>query len=72
MAKDSAFFDDAARLLSSAAGGLLDFSRGAEQMAAEKLEALLARYHMVTRDEFEALKARITALEADLKAKVPQ
>jgi BMFP domain-containing protein YqiC len=75
MQKDSKTFEDFAKLASGAAGGFMDIKRELEAAVASKVEALLARQGLVTREEFEAVrgmaqKAReeTIALRAELEA----
>lgn len=78
MQKDSRILDDLTRLASGAAGTLMDIRREVETMVASRVESLLARTPMVSREEFEAvremarkareenelLKERVKALES--------
>jgi BMFP domain-containing protein YqiC len=77
MQKDSKFFDDMARMMSGAAGTVFDAKRELEQQFAAQIEKFLLKMNFVSREEFEvvrdmaraareeneALKARIEALE---------
>ena len=78
MEKTSALFEDFTRLAGSAAGALMDVKRELEVLAQSQVERALAAMHLVTRDEFDAVKelaanameeaatlrARLDALEA--------
>jgi BMFP domain-containing protein YqiC len=80
MQSDNRFLDDAARVASGALGAFTGVRRELEQLARHQLERVLATMNLVTRDEFEAVKAmaakarseqeamavRIAALEAAL------
>jgi len=50
-------FDDAARVAGGALGTLAGLKREVEAMARQQFERLLAGLDLVTRDEFEAVKA---------------
>lgn len=77
MQKDSKLFDDMARMMSGAAGTLFDAKRELEQQIAAQIEKFLLKMNFVSREEFEvvrdmarmareeneALKARLDALE---------
>lgn len=76
-------FDDAAKIAGSAIGTLDGIRREVEGLARQQIEHMLNRMELVTRDEFEAVKAmaakaraeqealeaRIAALEAALAGK---
>ncbi len=57
MQKDSKFFDDMARMMSGATNMAFDVKREMETMVASQMEAFLSKTSLVTRDEFEAVKA---------------
>ena len=57
MQSDNRFFDDAAKLAGGAIGTLAGLKREFEALARQQVERLLARMDLVTRDEFEAVKA---------------
>jgi BMFP domain-containing protein YqiC len=57
MQKDSAFFEDIAKLTSSAAGALMDVRRELESMVSEKVARVLSAHAFVARDEFEVVRA---------------
>lgn len=77
MQKDNKFFEDVAKLASGAAGSFMEMKREMETMVSHQVEKLLQRMNLVTREEFdtvqgmlakareeqEALKARLDALE---------
>jgi BMFP domain-containing protein YqiC len=83
MQKDNKFFDDMARMATGAAGGLLEMKREMETAIAQKVELLLQRMNLVSREEFDAvqgmlaksrmeqeeLKKRVEALEKALGSK---
>jgi BMFP domain-containing protein YqiC len=62
MQKDSKLFDDMARMMSGATNMAFDMKREMEGMVARQMEALLGKTSLVTREEFEAVKA--SALKA--------
>jgi hypothetical protein len=80
MQTQSRFFDEVARLMSEAAGAADGVRREAETVMRGQLQRLVADMEFVSRDEFEAvrdmarlareeneaLKARIAALETKL------
>lgn len=82
MQKDNPLFDDMAKLASGAAGAVLDMRREIQAMVADHLRGLMERMDLVERSEFErvkimaekareeneALKARLDALEAAARA----
>lgn len=84
MQKDNKFFDDMARMAAGMAGGALDMKREIEAAVAARMDAWLARHGIaaVSREEFEivkemaqkarqeneALKERLAALEAGAKS----
>lgn len=57
MQKDSKLFEDFARMASGAAGAAMDMKREMEAMVTDKLERLISRGNLVTREEFEVVKA---------------
>ena len=63
MQKDSRILDDLARLGTSGLSAVMDIRRELEAMVGAKVEKLLLRMHLVTREEHEvvremAIKAR--------------
>lgn len=81
MQTDNRFFDDLARIFSSAAGVVQGARDEVESLFQSRLERVLARMDLVSREEFdvakamaaearaqnEALAARVTALEKMLE-----
>ena len=77
MQKDSKLFEDFAKMASGAAGGFLEMKREMEALVAQRVESFLQKMNLVTKEEFdtvmgmlaksreeqEALKKRIEALE---------
>lgn len=57
MQKDSRFFDDIAKMMSGATNMAFDAKREMESMIASQMETFLGKTSLVTRDEFEAVKA---------------
>jgi BMFP domain-containing protein YqiC len=51
------FFDDLGKMASGAAGAMMDMRREMEQMGAQQIKQLLAKMDLVTREEFEVVKA---------------
>ena len=85
MQSQNKFFDDLAKMVNGAAGTVAGMGREAEAGFKERLRDMVGTDDMVTRDEFEAvramaiaareeneaLKARLDALEAKSAAKKP-
>ncbi len=81
MQTQSAFFDEIAKMMTEAAGAADGVRREAETVMKSRLQNLVADMEFVTREEFEAvrdmaraareenqaLKARLDALEAGVK-----
>ncbi|MBA4275112.1 MAG: pyrroline-5-carboxylate reductase [Alphaproteobacteria bacterium] len=57
MLKDSKLFDDMAKMATSAAGTVMDMKREVEAMVNARVESYLARTSLVTREEFEVVRA---------------
>ncbi len=57
MLKDTKIFDDMAKMAASAAGSVMDMKREIEAMVNARVESYLARTSLVTREEFEVVKA---------------
>jgi BMFP domain-containing protein YqiC len=82
MQTQSRFFDELAKLMMSAAGAAQGAAREAEGLMRSRLERLLGDLDLVSREEFDAMKAvalsaraendalaqRLSALEAQLRA----
>lgn len=68
MQKDSRFMDDLARMMSGATGAMFDVKREMEAMVAGQMEKLLAKMHLVTRDEFEAVREMARHARAENEA----
>ena len=60
--------DDAARMAGGALGTLANLRREAEAQARQQLDRLLAGLDLVTRDEFEAVKAMAAKARAEQEA----
>ena len=85
MQTDNRFFDDLARMASGAVGTLQGMKTEWDAMVRRELERLLGGMELVTREEFEVVKAmaaaarqenerlaaRLAMLEAELKAAKP-
>ncbi len=57
MQKDSKFFDDISKMMSGATNMAFDMKRETEAVVARQMEAFLSKTSLVTREEFEAVKA---------------
>jgi polyhydroxyalkanoate synthesis regulator phasin len=66
MQKDSKFFEDMARMASSATGAMFDAKREMDAMVAASVEKLLHKSHFVHRNELDALRAEIAALRQEI------
>lgn len=85
MQTENRFFDDLAKLINGAAGTLAGMTREAEAATRERAKEWIGGLDFVSRDEFEAvkemaakareeadaLKARLDALEANAAKKSP-
>lgn len=56
MTKSSQIFDDIAQMASGATGGFMEIKREIEQMVGAQAEKILHNMHLVTREEFDAVK----------------
>lgn len=86
MQTENRFFDDLAKLINGAAGTLAGMTREAEAATRERAKEWIGGLDFVSRDEFEAvkemaakareeadaLKARLDALEAKTAKKSPE
>ena len=73
MQSQSRFFDDLARIAAGAAGTLSGVKTEVETRLREQLERVLAGMELVSREEFEAVKAmaaRARAEQEDLAARL--
>jgi BMFP domain-containing protein YqiC len=68
MQKDSHLFEDLAKMASGVAGAAMDMRREIEAMVADKIERFVARGHLVTREEFEVVKAMAEKARAENEA----
>ena len=57
MQSNSRMFEDAAKLAGGALGAMAGLRREVEALVQQQLERLLVRMDLVTRDEFETVKA---------------
>lgn len=64
-------FDDIASVLGSAAGMVSDLGSQVRSDVRDRLKGVADKIELVSREEFDALEARIAALEAQLTAKSP-
>lgn len=67
MQKDNKFFDDMAKIAGGAAGGLLEMKREAEQMLAFRIEKILQKSSIATREEYDTLFAMLAKLQEEQK-----
>ncbi|MFN3371207.1 MAG: accessory factor UbiK family protein [Sphingomonadaceae bacterium] len=68
MQNQNPLFEDFARLLSSMAGTMAGAGREAEARMKEKLRELVGGLDIVSREEFEAVKAMAASTKAELEA----
>ncbi len=68
MQTNSRFFDDLARVASGAASTLAGMRQELDAMVRQRLERLIADMDLVTRDEFEAVKAMAANARAEQEA----
>jgi BMFP domain-containing protein YqiC len=68
MQKENQLFEDAARLMSSIAGTMAGAGREAEARMRERLREMIGGLDMVSREEFEAVKALAASTRAELEA----
>jgi BMFP domain-containing protein YqiC len=68
MQSDNRFLDDAARVASGALGAFTGVRRELEQLARHQIERVLATMNLVTRDEFETVKAMAAKARSEQEA----
>ena len=68
MSKDHPFFADLSRMASGAAGLATDMRQEIESLIAAQTDKILARTHLVTREEFEIVKAMAEKARAENEA----
>jgi BMFP domain-containing protein YqiC len=68
MATRNRMFDDAARVAGGALGTLAGIKREIEALARQQFERLVGGLDLVTRDEFEAVKAMAAKARAEQEA----
>lgn len=68
MQKENQLFEDMARLMSSIAGTMAGAGREAEARMRERLRDMIGGLDMVSREEFEAVKALAASTRAELEA----
>ena len=68
MQTENRLFDDLVRMLNGAAGTVAGMTREAQAAMQERARDWIGGLDMVSREEFEALKLRVEALEAALAA----
>lgn len=59
------FFQDLSKMASGAAGAMMDVRRELEQMAGEQLRQMAQRMDLVSREEFEVVKAMAEKARAE-------
>jgi BMFP domain-containing protein YqiC len=67
------FFQDLSKMASSAAGAAMDVRREIEQMIAQQLRQLVSKMDLVSREEFDVVKAmaeKARSENAQLKAEL--
>ncbi len=57
MQKNNPFFDDLARMATSAGGTLLEWRKEVERMVQEAAEKMATKMQLVSREEFEVVRA---------------
>jgi len=57
MQKDNPLFEDLSKLFSGATGALFDMKREIEAMVTSGIESWVAKMNLVTREEFEVVRA---------------
>ena len=67
MQNQNPLFEDLSRLMSSVAGTMAGAGREAEQRMKEKLRETMGGVDMVSREEFEAVKAMASETRAELE-----
>ena len=68
MQSQNKMFDDFVKVMNGAAGTIAGMTREAEAAMRERVRDWIGGLDMVSRDEFEALKLRVEALEQALAA----
>ena len=68
MQSQNRMFDDFVKVMNGAAGTIAGMTREAEAAMRERAREWIGGLDMVSRDEFEALKLRVEALEQALAA----
>ena len=57
MINNNPFFDDLAKIATSAGSTMLEWRKQVEQMVSEQMHGFASRMDMVSREEFEAVRA---------------
>jgi len=65
MQTQSRFFDELAKIMTTAAGAAQGAAREAETLMRSQVDRLVGEFDLVSRDEFDALKAQIEALRSE-------
>jgi BMFP domain-containing protein YqiC len=68
MNKDNPFFDDLSKLASGAAGSFLEMTREMEKLVRTQVSSVLERSNLVTREEFEVVRAMAEKARAENEA----
>ena len=72
MQSQNRLFDDFVKVMNGAAGTIAGMTREAQTAMQERAREWIGGLDMVGREEFEALKLRVEALEAALAAAAPK
>lgn len=73
MQKDNKIFSDMARLMSDAAGGMMDMKREIEAMVSAQLEKLLRNMNLATKEELDtalSMLAKLREEQEEMKKKL--
>lgn len=65
MQKDNKFFDDLAKVASGAAGSFLEMKREMETAIAQRVETMLSKMNLVSREEFNAVQGMLAKARAE-------
>ena len=65
MQKDNKFFDDFAKVASSAAGSIFEMKREIETMVSAQLEKLLQKMNLGTKEEIDTALAMLTKIREE-------
>ncbi len=65
MQKDNKIFEDLAKMTSGAVGSFMDMRREIEGMVSSKLEKLLQKMNLATKEECESLREMVVKLRLE-------